>query len=1372
MKDKPNSSITANHFFLRREAPGSAGVPPAARAKRCARARGEFAQDERTATPRLTSSVARARQAGRLRSQGCALLRVCATVLLFLATAQAQDAQLLSPGKPIEREISGGQTHTYRVALQAGQFVQFDVQQTSCDVALTLTAPDGKKLVEADTTMYGLPETLSDIATVAGEYQLSVQIGRIAKTQGKYQLRVALHDTPTEQDRQRITAERLMFGLHKGLNTQQRIDNAQQSLSLWRGLGERYWEAYFLSTLSFVHSNEFKQHDKAMELTEQALAIVRELKDRTSEAMFTANLGWFQLSKGQADKSTEFYERALAMYREQGNKFGSADMLGRLANLLQTAGKREQARELFEEALALNREMDNKPGQIPALSALGNYHYSRAEYEKALGYYDQQLAIAQEIKNRIVEIGVIRVKGMIAHKLKHYDQAQELLDQSLTMSRELKNIEMQTFSLRELGQLSVSRGQVEKADEYFNQAVQLARSTGNRATELAELRRVASTYHSMYLDEKAMNLYEASLKIARELKDQRSEINVLAYLGETYLNTSRLDQFLTTLEQRLTISRALGDKREQTSALSGFCFVYVYPLQKPELGIPYCEQALALARENSIPWREGDALNALGMAWASQFQYEKSFEYLNQSVASALKTGDRIGIGLSYFSLAMVHSYLGQRDKGIEYAEKSLSYLKATSQKLARVYEVLMLLGDLYQQEGQLDKAIATHEEAVTFMKGSEVAGYNSLALQNLGYDYVKAGRYEKALELFAAAQKDIGKHQLSQPAEWYGYLGAGEARREMKDYNRAIQDHLRALLLSQPYPASRQQAGLVLEQLMKDWKAVNNLPVAIFYGKQAINSYQDVRYNIRNLEKDLQQSFLKSKETTYRELADLLISQGRLPEAEQVIRMLKEEEFYEYIRRDNKHAPKSEKAALTPEEAALDKRYREIADKLTTIGTERSALLDKKARTTEEEKQLAKLEADLVVASQVFQKFLDQLSAELGKNKTSDSQIYNVQQSQALMEDLRELGKGTAALYTLVGEEKFRVILTTSDVQKAYEFPIKAADLNRKILAFREVLQNPKLDPLPLAQELYKIIVAPLAKDLRAAKIETLMWSLDGVLRYVPIAALHDGKQYLVESWRNVVFTNESKARLKDNVSQNWRALGLGVTKSFGEKIPALPGVADEMRGIIRAEGATSGVLPGTIKLDGQFTLEAMQTGLRARPSVVHVASHFQFKPGNETDSALLLGDGTFLSLAQIKTMPNVFGGVELLTLSACNTATGGSGANGKEIEGFGMLAQKQGAKAVVASLWPVADRSTKELMKEFYQRREATHSTKSEALRQAQLKLLRGELVMTVELTKREIVHEADKTGNLPIYKSDPKKPYAHPYYWAPFILIGNWK
>jgi CHAT domain-containing protein len=250
---------------------------------------------------------------------------------------------------------------------------------------------------------------------------------------------------------------------------------------------------------------------------------------------------------------------------------------------------------------------------------------------------------------------------------------------------------------------------------------------------------------------------------------------------------------------------------------------------------------------------------------------------------------------------------------------------------------------------------------------------------------------------------------------------------------------------------------------------------------------------------------------------------------------------------------------------------------------------------------------------------------------------------------------------------------------------------------------------------------------------------------------------------------------------------LGLGVSKAQ-PGFNALPGVPEELRGIIRDESAkpnsarlntvmgVEGVLDGTVMLDEAFTSSAMQTALHQHYPLVHIASHFQFHPGNETDSFLLLGDGSHLTLAQIKSLPNVFSGVDLLTLSACDTATGGSGANGREVEGFGVLAQRQGAKAVLATLWPVADESTQILMREFYRLHEANPQwTKAEALRQAQLALLRGDAQVAASSTVQRTSERADRktpATNAPAFTRDPNAKYSHPYYWAPFILIGNWK
>jgi len=386
-------------------------------------------------------------------------------------------------------------------------------------------------------------------------------------------------------------------------------------------------------------------------------------------------------------------------------------------------------------------------------------------------------------------------------------------------------------------------------------------------------------------------------------------------------------------------------------------------------------------------------------------------------------------------------------------------------------------------------------------------------------------------------------------------------------------------------------------------------------------------------------------------------------------------------------------------------------------------------------------------------------------------------------MADLADLGRGTVALYTLVGEKTYRVILITPDTQIAREYPITAADLNRKVLALREALRTPAVDPRPLAQELYRILVAPVASNLKGARARTLMWSLDGVLRYLPVAALHDGEAYLVERYRHVLFTPASQARLKDAPQATWKGLGLGVSKAHGEFV-ALPGVVEELQSIIRSAGqpASTGVLPGVLKLDAAFTALAMRTALRQRYPVVHIASHFHFRPGNETASFLLLGDGSHLLLSEMKTWPNVFAGVDLLTLSACDTAMGNTAADGKEVEGFGVLAQRQGAKAVIATLWPMADASTKALMQELYRRHKTQpRIPKIEALRQAQLALLYGQKSVRkmVDQGKRGVTvivpvaeHSDSSTSALLRFPLNPQAPYAHPFYWAPFILIGNWK
>jgi CHAT domain-containing protein len=241
-----------------------------------------------------------------------------------------------------------------------------------------------------------------------------------------------------------------------------------------------------------------------------------------------------------------------------------------------------------------------------------------------------------------------------------------------------------------------------------------------------------------------------------------------------------------------------------------------------------------------------------------------------------------------------------------------------------------------------------------------------------------------------------------------------------------------------------------------------------------------------------------------------------------------------------------------------------------------------------------------------------------------------------------------------------------------------------------------------------------------------------------------------------------------------NISTLAMGISQKYEDGLSALPSVASELGDVVKdakVQGA-NGALAGTILLNGQFTEKAMENQLGAQPTVVHIASHFVFSPTGDASKSYLLLAGAggvpfHLTVADFRDNANLsLNETALLTLSACDTGMSGNASDGKELDGLGMTAEYKGAKAVISSLWSVNDASTGQLMGDFYKRwaEGAGKVTKVEALRQAQLDLLLGKARVQGDGTDRGF-----GTG-----KSQSPAPagYAHPFYWAPFVLMGNWR
>lgn len=1144
-----------------------------------------------------------------------------------------------------------------------------------------------------------------------------------AKAIGCYQQALAIERELKDRQAEASTLYGMGGAYGKAGQSESALGCYQQALAIQREMNDRVGQARTLDSLGFAYSstNDF---ERSIGWYEQALAIQRELKDRVGEASTLDHLAYAFRNTEHRENAVRSYEQALGIRRELHDRAGEARTLNDLAFNCYVDKEYEKAIAWYRQELAIRQEMKDRTGEARVLHWLGNAHYDFEQYEKAMGYYDQELAIRHELKDRLAEADELYFVGNQSHQLKQYQRALDYYEQVLTIRRKLQDRKGEANILHTLGWTYDSSGDHNKGISYYEQSLVIWRELKNQAEEAYTLHSMAGVYEGLGEHDKAIGYYEQALALRREIKDRSGEASILGTLGRISLMKDH-ERANGYLEQALVIRREIGDRAGEGQTLNLLGLVQA-KLSHYDKELAYYGQALALAREVKDRRSEGMALVSLGGTYARLNQHEKAVSYFQQALAIGRELKNRTLEGAALWMMGVDYGILRESQKALGYLDQALTIAREAKDR-AEEGRALLFEGGIYGTLNQPDKAMACVEQGLAIARETKDRMGEANALQMKGFLFVNLKQAEKASGEFEQALA------IAREVKW------------------------------------REAEAGVLGMLMAVWAERSQPRLAIAFGKKSINLFQEIRNELPDLDQTLRQGFMQGRKSWYRTLADLLAGQGRLAEAQQVLDLLKQDEFTKFVMRDRNVSPDEGRVTLTVPEAAWEKRYQEVADRLTAIGVKRGALLAKAGRTAADEKELATLEADLEVGNKAFQAFLNSVE-DAGGSKSAADQSARVREAEGLMETLRDLGPGTVAVYTIMGEQGYRSILITPDVQKGYSYSIPAADLNKKVLAFRELVRNPTSDPRAAAKELYDILVKPMEKDLEGAQANTIMWSLDGALRYMPVAALYDGERYLVERFRNVIFTPASQSRLKDPVSRDWRGLGLGVSLAH-EGFQPLPNVPNELNAIIQSgTKAPQGVLPGTVKLDGDFTKEGFRAELRKHYTIVHVASHFDFMPGTDKNSFLLLGDGGKLTLEEFRSMPQVLQGVELLTLSACDTAVGGEDADGKEVEGLAVLAQRQGAKAVVATLWAVADESTALLMTEFYRLRVSDpNMTKAEALRQAQLALLTGKIRGDASSDRGP---RTNQDAAVPRFVKDPQRPYAHPYFWAPFLLMGNWK
>jgi CHAT domain-containing protein len=407
----------------------------------------------------------------------------------------------------------------------------------------------------------------------------------------------------------------------------------------------------------------------------------------------------------------------------------------------------------------------------------------------------------------------------------------------------------------------------------------------------------------------------------------------------------------------------------------------------------------------------------------------------------------------------------------------------------------------------------------------------------------------------------------------------------------------------------------------------------------------------------------------------------------------------------------------------------------------------------------------DLTQSITVMEQRLEQEYEEYFSRELADTSLDSNEIAQVLLRQIRQTERKAAVLWVMPKPDHLRLVLINPGslpiVHEVYEAaPDQLYSVVRRF--FIEVTNPRKLTTtsyLEPAQQLYNWIIQPIKSDLEAGGIETILFCLGEGLRTLPLGALHDGQQFLIEQYGitripGFNLMNHDYTKLNDA-----KVLAMGASE-FQEQNP-LPAVPVELSTIIQTNPNPSGLWPGKSFLNNAFTLNNLDQELTAEDyKIIHLATHAEFKPGEPRESYIQLWDSQ-LRLNQMPEMDWNQPPAELLVLSACRTAVGDS-----DVElGFAGLALQSGVKSALASLWYVSDIGTLGLMSEFYQQLK-TASTKAEALQQAQIAMIQQK----VHFDQGQLITSTNHLS-LPSELQDLDDfKMSHPFFWSGFNLIGS--
>lgn len=465
------------------------------------------------------------------------LVQISVALVVSVPLAPAQTPKDLPALSAIERELKGGETHSFRIVLSSGQFLHAIVEQKDIDVVTATFAPDGKQLTESDSPndRWGT-EPILLVAAMSGEYRVDVRSPNSKAPTGQYRIQIIASREATAIDKGHAAAQ-IAFDEGRKLRAQQTaaakraaIEKYEQALPLFQAAGDTYRQA--LTSLSigvaYYPLNEFR---KALDSFSQTLSLAVSIGDRRLEAGTETWMGGMLDVLGDVVKALDHYNKALKLAREGGWRLAEGSALTNMGKIYNDVADWQKALEFYNQALPVFKSINSAQNEAITLNNIGIAYYQAGEHQKALDYLQQALPLLRTSGNKNSEAYTLLNIGRAYGRLGDYQKALANFHQAQLIQRDTGNRTQEGETLDEIGVAYSAQGQHEKALEYHRQAVQIQQTSGSIRREAIARTNLGEVHNLLDQPEKALEQFTQALLIFRNISDLGNAATVLEGLA-------------------------------------------------------------------------------------------------------------------------------------------------------------------------------------------------------------------------------------------------------------------------------------------------------------------------------------------------------------------------------------------------------------------------------------------------------------------------------------------------------------------------------------------------------------------------------------------------------------------------------------------------------------------------------------------------------------------------------------------------------------------------------------------------------------------------------------------------------------------------